>query len=57
MKGRIITCPKCGSKRIGQFRTFHGPIWCNSCGFRAANKEISNPFIIKNTIKPVRFKQ
>lgn len=52
MKTIKLKCPKCKGTNIGQYRTPHGPIWCNNnkCGFRVENKEIENPFIYKELI-------
>ena len=41
----IFKCPKCGGDKINQFRMPTGPIWCGTCGYRAGNKEIENPFV------------
>ena len=41
----MLQCPECNSKRIDQFRTPVGPMWCGDCGFRIENKEHKpNPF-------------
>ena len=57
MKGRVISCPRCESKKVGQFRHPTGAMWCANCGFRTEHKETHNPFIIKDTVKPIRFKE
>ena len=45
----IIKCPKCGSTKISQYRMITGPIWCENCNYRVEQKEIYNPFIIKES--------
>jgi hypothetical protein len=40
-----MICPKCGSKKIDQYRMMTGPIWCMDCKFEAPAKERDNPFL------------
>lgn len=42
-----LKCPKCGSRRIDQYRMPSGAIWCSDCGFRVEQKERGNPFIVE----------
>ena len=42
-----IKCPKCNSTKIAQYRSITGPIWCIDCQFRVNQKELNNPFIVK----------
>lgn len=41
-------CPKCGSKRIAQYRMPTGPIWCEDCNFRVEKKETGQGDIFYN---------
>lgn len=42
-------CPKCGSKRLEQYRMPYGPMWCQDCSFRIEDKTVTpNPFYIED---------
>jgi len=43
-----LKCPECGSEEIGQFRMMTGPVWCCECDYKIEQKEIFNPFIVKD---------
>ncbi len=41
----VLRCPKCKSRRVGQYRMPTGAIWCMACGHRVERKEFDKSFI------------
>ena len=42
-----LECPRCKSKKINQFMEPSGGIWCENCGFEETQKNLYNPFKVK----------